>query len=156
MRLEKNFTIDEVYNWINRLGYNDETKNWLIKMCKDDIESNPDRLLFIKSIATELQRIRDFVNQQFPEFGGKLTVNITSWLRPIEWEKFRRRSGNSRHTNGDAVDFIIGGAGGKTNEIMHWLFRYLNNWNGGLAAFVRNGMYSFIHIDLGRKRRWYY
>lgn len=155
MQLSKNFTKKEAIEWANTQSMSDKDKKYCIKLStenwNDDVENKA------KLIANELQLIRDKINSEFPQYNGKIGLKILSWFRAKEWELHRKRSGKSEHTKGWAVDFIV------TNipdnyipVIMDWLWIYLHNWNGGLARFYKNKKWTFIHIDLGKKRRWEY
>ena len=110
-----------------------------------------------KKIALELETIRAKVRAAYPDYN--IGIRILSGLRPKAWELYRGRSGTSRHTIGDVADWDVIAKGlpvTKRNEIMAWIFKELSDWNGGLAVKYSGNRVSFIHIDLGRKRRWTY
>ena len=98
-----------------------------------------------KRILTELQKIRD-------KYGVPITIN--SGFRCEAWELHQGRSGNSRHVQGDAVDFKC------KQDVLQQIWKDIQDYNGGLAAKwrKRNGVQEivFIHIDLGQRRRWKY
>jgi uncharacterized protein YcbK (DUF882 family) len=60
----------------------------------------------IERIALEVQKLRNLINLEiksdlgFPEIG----LRITSGYRCKEWELMQKRSGNSQHVTGGAVD----------------------------------------------------
>lgn len=158
MRLTKNINRSEAFDWHKHHGVAGTNlrnlKQWQKEDLTPNIESN------IKAIAKEVQDIRDEVNKAFPEFKGQIDLRITSWFRPLKWEKLRGRSGGSQHITGNAVDFIaVNIPPNKVTEVMEWIWNHLNKgagWKGGLARLYKNKRYGFIHIDLGRKRRWIY
>lgn len=74
--------------------------------------------------------------------------NITSWYRDPAANAAAGGASQSRHLVGDAVDFYY-----EINGTEVTLFRELEpTWNGGLA--IKHG--SFVHLDLGERRRWTY
>jgi hypothetical protein len=126
-------------------------------------ESNPQIRLNILAIGKVAQSVRDFVNTNFPQYGGILSVRITSGFRCRWWETLRRRSGTSQHVLGWAIDITVFLANSKVpltiaqhTEIMKAILEEYKNHNGGLAYKIENGAYHFIHFDLGSKRRWTY
>jgi hypothetical protein len=158
MKLTKNLNRSEAFDWHKHHGvFGTNLKN-LKQWQKEDhtptVEAN------IKAIAEEVQIIRNEVNKAFPEFKGQIGLKITSWFRPVKWERLRGRTGSSQHVTGNAVDFIaVNIPSNKVVEAMDWIWEYLNKgpgWKGGLARLYKNKTYGFIHIDLGRKRRWEY
>jgi hypothetical protein len=153
-RLTENFTLSEAIDWPKHQTMNPGDRGKARELALKALR--PYEYGRIKMIAQHLQKIRDTVNGQYPEMGGKIGLRCLSWLRAEEWELYRRRSGKSRHVHGDAVDFIVTNCGNRTNEVMDWIYRQIINHNGGLARLKRNGIYSFIHIDLGDRRRWEY
>ena len=109
-------------------------------------------------IAEELQKLRDKTKA---EFGSKfLGFKITSGLRQKAWEIKQKRSGNSQHTKGWAVDFQPICANEDYLIIFYWVFKQLENFNGGVAQKKPNlkaGLKGFIHLDLrGSRARWEY
>jgi uncharacterized protein YcbK (DUF882 family) len=154
-RLAPNFTLSEVVNWPNHQNMKNIDRVLAIRLATDAL--NPTIVSNAVNIAAELQSLRDWVNQQFPKYQGRIGVRVTSWLRPLAWEQHRRRSGTSQHLNGHAVDFIsVNVYAADYNVIMDAIFRRYANWNGGLARAMQGNRFSFIHLDLGRKRRWTY
>ena len=89
----------------------------------------------IEKIAVVAQQIRNHVGKP---------MTITCGFRCLEWEKMRKRSGTSRHVVGDAIDFKFA-----AKADMDQAFEFLRDHNGGLSRYP-----TFIHVDLGRKRRW--
>lgn len=74
--------------------------------------------------------------------------DITSWYRDPAANAAAGGASQSRHLQGDAVDFYFDVNGGEQA-----FYRSLEpSWNGGLA--IKPG--SFVHIDLGARRRWTY
>lgn len=93
-------------------------------------------------IAAYLQDIRDDFSDTF----GDTPFFITCWLRSPAWERYKRRDGSSKHTEGHAVDFVPA----KWEKVhSDWMEKRLKDWDGGF------GMYSWgVHLDLGTKRRF--
>jgi hypothetical protein len=159
MQLSKYFTKNDAQNWSRHISTMSAADKKLatslaIKHWTPAIERNA------RNIALKLDDIQDALNAAYiMQYGGKLKLIITSWFRPIEWEIYRKRGGGSQHVLGHGIDLsVIGCNANDYNQIMETLFNLLvkMNWNGGLARLVRSGRYSFIHLDLGNKRRWEY
>jgi uncharacterized protein YcbK (DUF882 family) len=155
MQLTKNFHLNEVTEWAKWQTMSDADKAKATELAKKAM--NDDVLFNAKRIAQKLQVIREQVNAQFPEYGGKVGVRALSWLRAKEWELIRGRSGASQHVTGHAVDFIfVGVPQADVQKLMNWAWKDLQQWGGGLARLHRGSRTSFIHLDLGAKRRWNY
>lgn len=157
MKLSNNFTWSEVINWmkwhptITKKEYEAITL-MMGEDLTDDIKKGAQNI-----VDKGLQPIRDKVNAQFPEYGGKIGIRPLSWWRPKRWEILRKRSGGSQHVFGHGVDFIVTGVKSEDyDKIMLWIWNDIRDWNGGLARLYKNKRWSFIHIDLGKKRRWEY
>lgn len=156
--MTKNFSFSEVINWAKWQGITGSNltklNDWIDEAMTDEVKDNA------LKIAKHLQTIRDDVNKEFPQYNGKIGIRPVSWFRPKKWELFRKRSGASQHITGHGVDFIVIGVSAADYPIiMKWIWDKLNDgagWNGGLARLFKNNRWSFIHIDLGRKRRWEY
>ena len=90
-------------------------------------------------IATLAQKARDFIGRPF---------TITSWYRDPDSNAAAGGVSNSRHINGDAIDFWIDGMMGR--EIYDLLDPW---WEGGLGQYSH---YPFLcHIDARDYRaRW--
>lgn len=122
----------------------------------------------LKRIAMVLQEIRNKVNEKFIGRNGRqIGLRITSGYRTKRWELRQKRSGQSMHVQGLAVDFVPVNCIDDRQyiDIYKWILFEYKNWNGGLAAMdykFKKGStteletYGFIHIDLGTKRRWKY
>jgi hypothetical protein len=133
------------------------------EMPKEAIKMNYDLLTDeqqknIGLIAIELQKLRDKTKA---EFGSKFTgFKITSGLRQKAWELKQKRSGNSQHVKGWAVDFQPICSNEDYLIIFGWVFKQLENFNGGVAQKKPNlkaGLKGFIHLDLrGSRARWEY
>lgn len=155
MNLSKNFTKQEAIEWAKWQGMSAKDTAYCIKLATENW--NPQVEEEARKIAAELQLIRDEVNKAFPQYLGKIGVRPLSWFRPVEWELYRGRSGKGQHPTGNAVDFVFVNISDKDYPIlMEWAWKRLQKWNGGLARLYKNKRWSFIHIDLGRKRRWEY
>jgi uncharacterized protein YcbK (DUF882 family) len=155
-KLAPNFILAEVVEWPKNVSTMSASDRILaMKMAVKNL--TPGVVEFARRIAQKLQEIRDKVNAKFTEYKGKLGIRATSWFRPKIWETYRNRLGGSQHTIGHAVDFIVTGCSTEDYpKIMDWIWEELKNWNGGLARLYRNKVWTFIHIDLGSKRRWNY
>ncbi len=108
-----------------------------------------------KSVAKLVQAERDWANENYKEKnnGKTITVVISSGFRCKRWEKYRNRSGNSRHTK-DAIDFIFSNCPIKLSYEMHQGVMERNkNYMGGIAIgnpTYKNGKMAtaaFIHMD---------
>ena len=148
MRLTTNFTLEEFIEG---------------EMPKEAIKLNYDLITVeqrknIGLIAEELQKLRDKTKA---EFGSKFTgFKITSGLRQKEWELKQKRSGNSQHTKGWAVDFQPICDKEDYLIIFGWVFKQLERFKGGVAQKkpdLSRGLKGFIHLDLrGTPARWEY
>ena len=148
MKLTANFTLEEFIDG--------EMPKEAIKMNYDLISDEQRKNIGL--IAVELQKLRDKTKA---EFGSKFTgFKITSGLRQKAWELKQKRSGNSQHTKGWAVDFQPICANEDYMIIFNWIFKQLENFNGGVAQKKPNlkaGLKGFIHLDLrGSRARWEY
>lgn len=155
-KLTDNFILAEVVHWPNNVSSMSAIDRALaMKLAVENL--TPGVIDYAKRIAEQLQMIINRVNAKFSEYKGKLGIRVTSWFRPLAWERHRKRSGGSQHVVGHAVDFIvIGCKASDYSKIMDWIWNELQGWDGGLARLYRNNHWSFIHIDLGRNRRWEY
>lgn len=147
-----------------KLTANFELKEFIEgQMPKEAIKMNYDQITEqqkknIGLIAVELQKLRDKTKA---EFGSKFTgFKITSGLRQKAWEIKQKRSGNSQHVKGWAVDFQPICANEDYLIIFGWVFNQLENFNGGVAQKkpdLARGLKGFIHLDLrGSRARWEY
>jgi len=93
----------------------------------------------IVRIATLAQRARNFIDRPF---------TVTSWYRDPQSNADVGGVSNSRHINGDAIDFWVDGMTGL--EIYNLLDP---SWTGGLGQYRR---FPFLcHIDArGYRARW--
>lgn len=155
MKLTPNFNESEVLDWWKFQNLSQADANLLKSSIA--LAYSPEHRANALKIAMELEKIRASINQQFPQYKGKIGIRALSWFRPRSWEVYRKRSGNSQHIHGHAVDWIIIGVSGADYPIiMEWVWQQLQQWNGGLARLYKNKRWSFIHIDLGLKRTWEY
>lgn len=148
MKLTANFTLEEFIEG---------------EMPKEAIKLNYDLITVeqrknIGLIAEELQKLRDKTKA---EFGSKFSgFKITSGLRQKEWELKQKRSGNSQHTKGWAVDFQPICDKEDYLIIFYWVFKQLERFKGGVAQKkpdLLRGLKGFIHLDLrGSVARWEY
>lgn len=156
IKLSENFTLREVVEWPKHqssMTSSDRAK--AIQMSTNALDDSA--IARARLIAEEMQILRNEANAAFPQFGGNIGIRALSWLRPIEWEIYRKRSGGSEHTNAHAVDFIVVGIPqANVPGVMTWIWSRLRNWRGGLARKMSGNSWVFIHIDLGSRRRWTY
>jgi len=126
----KNFTLEAYLNNGSRSVVSENDKE-LIK--KD----------FMMLPITEQQKCLSilFAIQPIREKFGK-PIYITCGYRSKRHELKKGRSGNSKHTE-FAVDL--------TCDDMSGLNDAFGDWNGGYKWYKSS---NFIHVDLGRKRRW--
>jgi Bacterial protein of unknown function (DUF882) len=80
-----------------------------------------------------------------------LLVKIISGYRSPKFndalaKKGRHVAANSKHTRGQAIDFSLENVDAQTAG--KWLWE---NFDGGVGTYRKD---NFIHIDVGRKRRW--
>lgn len=148
MKLTANFSLNEFIEG--------EMPKEAIKMNYDLITDEQRKNIGL--IAEELQKLRDVTKKQFgSKFSG---FKITSGLRQKAWELKQKRSGNSQHTKGWAVDFQPICAKEDYLIIFGWVFKQLENFKGGVAQKKPNlkaGLKGFIHLDLrGVRARWEY
>lgn len=147
MNLSKNITLAEM---LNGVALPDGARKLNQKFTQDE-------LINMKKIAEAVQVVRDDVER---EFGARFKgFQINAGLRKREWELKQGRSGNSRHTVGDAVDVAPLVVDPKDYLVVFEYIRkkYSSSWNGGFAIKEPvNGKGGFIHFDLGAKRRWKY
>ncbi|NEP02240.1 MAG: DUF882 domain-containing protein [Symploca sp. SIO2E9] len=95
----------------------------------------------IKKITEGLEEIREL-------FGGK-SITITSFYRPPHINRQVGGARNSRHIQGDAVDFVIKGIPPKEAH------RRLEPWWGNRGGIASASV--FTHVDCrGYKARWSY
>jgi hypothetical protein len=165
-KLTDNFLVSEVTDWPRWQNLSSKDRSLLEGWIAETMANSTNKLNILseaKKIAVHKQDIRDKVNAAFPEFEGKIGIRSVCWLRPVAWEKHRGRSGAGMHPTGNASDITVTNVlADKYQVVMSWIWDYLNGknggkvWNGGLARLHRGGRTSFIHIDLGRNRRWDY
>lgn len=82
---------------------------------------------------------------------GNRTITITSWLRPYAVNKAVGGAKQSRHTQGDGVDFAVSG-------MTPWqVYEALDSWHGSKGGLAQGGRMGFVHIDWrGYSARWRY
>ena len=82
-----------------------------------------------------------------------LASNMTSSTRLLGYEMSKGRSGNSRHTKGEAADIRVEGmTPEEVKEVIERLIIEGEMLQGGLSAYP-----TFVHYDIGfngQKRRW--
>jgi hypothetical protein len=159
MIMTPNFRESEITSWPVHQSMTEDDRRLAIRLATehltDDVRANARR------IAQFMQLLRDGLNHIFPEYNGNIGLRAVSWFRPVAWERHRRRDGSSQHTTGHAVDFIAvihqsNVQPSDIQNIMNAAWNILQNWHGGLARLHRGNRTSFIHIDLGTRRRWDY
>lgn len=117
-----------------------------------------EQLCKIGMIAYKLQDLR---NKTLAEFGVKFKgFRITAGLRQKQWELMRKRSGNSQHVQGWAVDIQPICDVKDYAQIFNWVFKSQSGFFGGLAQSpfdLQKNSFGFIHLDLrGEVARWTY
>lgn len=101
----------------------------------------------VRRIAEHMEEVRSRLDDR--------PVFVTSWYRPYDVNIAVGGARNSRHVDGDSVDFVVDGL------IPQMVFRILEPWwgsRGGLASTSprRKGS-GFTHIDArGYTARWQY
>lgn len=157
LELSTNFKLREVVDWPRHQPMSAADRTLATRLATEAL--TPQVVNAARAIAQDLQELRGWVNAQFPKYNGKIGIIVTSWLRPRAWELHRKRSGESQHTVGWGVDFIVAGVSDADyNIIMEAIFKRYANWTGGLARSVdKTGRYRFIHLDKRPSRaRWTY
>lgn len=124
-----------------------------------------------KKIINLTQAKRDYINRMFrADNGGKeIGLKITSGFRPLAWEKIKKRSGLSRHTQSDAIDFQpLNCSPELAVKIIQHLYDIdsdkVTGHQGGFAIkkpTIIGGsirLVGFAHYDLrpGQPARWFY
>ena len=111
-------------------------------------EFNYNILFEVNKIANSLQVIRDYANKP---------LIVTCGFRPVEWDLFKNRTGDSAHCIGQAVDFYSNSVAlEELFELCLKIFPYY-----GIAI---NKKYNFVHLDTklidvlsnSHGRRWEY
>ena len=155
-KLTNNFSLSEVVHWADNTSMSASDKELAKKMATEALTAQVESRA--EAVAVDIQKVRDWANEQFPEYKGKIRLTVTSWFRPKIWELHRKRSGASQHIHGWAVDFIVSGIPGPDiQKVMAAIFKDLENYPGGLARKMTGNTFIFIHIDKRQKRaRWTY
>ena len=149
-KLAENFSIREVVEWPNRINMPVKDRAYAIRLATDNLTFGV--LIECGMVASQLQSVRNAVNAAFPQYNNRIGFIVTSWFRPVKWELHRKRSGNSQHTIGNAIDFTVTSnvSGADRERIWKWLSDYLGeNWPGGVGRYR-----TFYHVDLGARRSW--
>ena len=83
-------------------------------------------------------------------------VTINSGYRCPTHNKKVGGAASSRHTFGDAADFVVKGV--KTREVWAWVRREFYEKSDHLGLAIKhNGDYKgFVHLDTWKKREWTY
>lgn len=132
-QLTKNFKLGE---FLTSKFYNRHQQRKVLQSVDYRILEN------IHELADNLQVLRDVI-------GKPISINIG--FRPKWWELEKGRSGNSKHTKGQAVDIVVSGM---TPFKVSWAIEELIDEGkikqGGLKAYN-----TFVHYDIrGYNARW--
>jgi uncharacterized protein YcbK (DUF882 family) len=130
LKTPTNFTLDEYLNYGSRSVMPIKDRELIKKDFEALTEVEQQNCL---KILFALQEVRD-------KYGK--SIFITCGYRSVRHEKLKNRSGGSMHSKG-AVDI--------TANDMKALNDAIGDWNGGYKWYKEQ---NFIHLDLGRKRRW--
>ena len=137
MKLTQNFNVDE---FIYSRFYNEEQQKRVVF----DFYNDPELLYNIQKLAIQLQVLRNYVCNP---------ININISFRPVWYELEKGRSGNSRHTLGQAADITIKGY--TPREVSTHLNALIDKGDvlqGGIGVYN-----TFVHYDIGfngKRRRW--
>jgi hypothetical protein len=113
-----------------------------------DVTRNGERIPETKSVMEAAIRIAKILDQVMRDMNGGKKPEITSWYRPLWYNRQIGSSDNSRHVHGDAIDWFL-------PNMMSIHDAIEPSYSGGLA--IKSG--AFIHIDActdPAKRRWTY
>ena len=154
--MHPNFNLNEMYQWPKRQKMLPRERamleSWIAEARTPQTDANGTKVLKL------LQQGRDYLNLEFRDLFGPIGIVVLCGFRPKKWELYRGRTGGSTHVENGAADVkhvLLDGT--KISQkghdmLMDALMTFWANHNGGLA---RKGS-SFIHIDIGRRRRWKY
>lgn len=164
LKLAANFTLSEVVEWPKlQISMTPADRKLAQQMATDALTecsvSFSKYMRAATSIAKDAQYYRNWVNAEFPQYGGRIGFDVLSWLRSKEWEIYRRRKGGSQHVEGHAIDIRVANVPASDYaKVMAALYDKLaaDDYNGGLAYLKIGKRWVFIHIDKGTKRRWAY
>lgn len=135
MQLTKNFHLDE---FIKSRFYDAESQAKVIQIYNDtpSVQHN------IQKLANQLQILRDHLNRP-------IKINIA--FRPVFWELKQGRSGNSKHTLGQASDIVVKNMPPAQVKVeIEKLIASGDILQGGLSAYD-----NFTHYDIRKtKARW--
>lgn len=102
-------------------------------------------------VLNEAEKIRTWVNNEFAK-DKTISVIINCGYRAKAWDLLQKRSGNSQHQFGNAIDITFGNVTKEVNiEIIKAVYDFYNNskWMGGLAIKKSTGgAIGFVHIDI--------
>lgn len=101
-----------------------------------------------------LSTIRVLAEARRTEEAGALRIDIVSGYRSAKLNERMRKKGrhvasHSQHSLGHAIDFRLGTAAPK--EVRRSLEDL--RWGGGIGQYD-GATDRFIHLDVGKKRRW--
>ena len=99
------------------------------------------QLVAIRNIAERMETVRTQL--------GNRPIVVTSWYRPDSPIDINAAVGGvpgSRHTKGDAIDFVVSGMSAREAQAT---LAYWPKEIGGMGAYE-----TFTHLDLGNKRDW--
>lgn len=96
--------------------------------------------LTIETNIIKLAQHLDWIREQL----GNRPIHVNSWYRPKHINDREGGAKYSQHLYGTAVDIR------SDYKSAHQIYQILDKvWDGGLGRY-----FSFVHVDLGRKRRW--
>ena len=158
-RLTPNFRLYEFIHWADKMiNMSDKDKQLANQLAEENFEYK--HYIYYKAMAHFLQGLRDRLNED-----GDYGIIVTCAYRPEEWERYRRRTGSSQHTE-CAVDFVIFNRNTNTRDFKKTeeVFDVLNagRFNGGLAVkYIEDAEgnrigAAFCHVDFGPFARWEY
>ena len=111
---------------------------------------NGERVPQSAAIVTQIQRAAQAM-QEIRLLLGDRPITITSWYRPPNVNRSVGGASQSRHLNGDGVDFAVPSIAAPE------VFRRLDGWWGSRGGLASSRRYHFTHIDLrGVRARWDY
>lgn len=137
IRIEKNFLLSEALFWAHLLNMSDQDKQKASELAIESL--NYETMASICYQAGILQGLRGALNKEFR--GNNIRLRVTSWLRALEWEMYRGRSGTSYHVKGMATDFqIVGLPSNLSEDGYEFALLYLRDV-GGFSKRYRWGVH---------------
>jgi uncharacterized protein YcbK (DUF882 family) len=109
--------------------------------CRDGTPVPPELRANVRTLADQLQVIRDFFDAP---------VTIRSGYRTPAYNRSIGGAKNSKHLTADAADIVVAGyTAAEVQRAVAGLMRIGAVVDGGLGSYR-----TFTHVDIGPRRRW--